>query len=522
MTTDFHSRRFLTILAGLTLLRLAWHFFLNPIGIMGDEAYNWDWGRHLAWGYYSKPPGSAWLHGLVGSASGNSLFAIKATSTLLAAGSTLFFFLTLRHLFHSRFAFWTALLYLLTPGQLMVSSILTADAQLLLYWNLALFAAVRLLFPKDPTAPTFGNFFLLFLALALGHLAKQMMLIQIPLLLLAVALIRPALFKNPLLYLAPLASLISLIPPLYWNSQNDWITVEHTAHHFESEDLSILDILERFGALLGLSAILLTPLAIPAIPRSLGLWFREKGKTDPKTLFLILYGALPFGIMFLMTLRQEVNPNWPAVYHGGVLALAATFSLAGWTARSPQSLSLLPLSKSWKFSLIFTTTFTAIIFVGFPAAELIFQVTPLKAQRRTYWGYPELSASVATHNPEGRNAIILCGHRDGASELAFNMPGQPEVHLWNEAERIGNQYDFWPGPEVETPALLIIERRSEPDTGEPTDRMKESFAKITFLAEYSLHPSREFPKFRVYQTSPLLSWPSPIASSRRESRQGKP
>lgn len=515
MTTDFHTRRFLFLLAGLTVLRLAWHFFLNPIGIMGDEAYNWDWGRHLAWGYYSKPPGSAWLHGLVGSLSGNSLFAIKATSTLLAAGSTLFFFLTLRHLFHARFAFWTALLYLLTPGQLIVSSILTADAQLLLYWNFALFATVRLLFPKDATAPTALNFFLLFLALALGHLAKQMMLIQIPLLLIAVALIRPALFRNRLLYLAPLASLVSLIPPLYWNSQHDWITVEHTAHHFEPEDLSILDILERFGALLGLSLILLTPLAIAAIPRSLALWFREKGKTDRKTLFLILYGALPFGIMFLMTLRQDVNPNWPAVYHGGVLALAATFSLAGWTARSPQSLSLLPLSKPWKFSLIFTTALSALVFIGFPAAEFVFKVTPLKAQRRTYWGYPELSLSVAAHNPDGSNAIILSGHRDGASELAFNMPSQPEVHLWNESDGIGNQYDFWPGPAVATPTLLIIEHHGEPEGGNPTDRMKESFDQIIFLAEYSLHPSREFPKFKVYQTSPLKSWPSPIASSRR-------
>ncbi|MGJ8726562.1 MAG: ArnT family glycosyltransferase [Roseibacillus sp.] len=499
------TRLFLVFLLGMTVFRLLWHALLNPMGIMGDEAYNWDWGRHLAWGYYSKPPGSAWLHGLVGFLSNDSLFAIKATATLLAGGSALLFFFTLRHVFTERFAFWVGLLYLLCPGQQMVSSILTADAQLLLYWNLALFATARILFPKESQSSNSLNFLLLFLALALGHLAKQMMLIQIPLLLMAVAWIRPTLFKNPLLYLVPIASLVSLIPPLYWNAQNDWITVEHTAHHFESEQFSLLAILERFGVLLLLSSILLTPLAVAAIPRSLRLWIRERRRIAPKTAFFILYGALPFAIMFTMTLRQDVNPNWPAAYHGGTLALAGIF----FAFRGEE------LTKAWRVSMRIAVATTALIVVGFPAAELLFKVTPLKAQRRTYWGYPELSAKISQHNPEGNHAIILRGHRDGASEFAFNMPGKPEVHVWNEKNRIAHQYDFWPGPDVGTPTLLIIERRRESSKATPSDRMRESFDDIEFLGEYGLHPSRDYPRFKVYRTSPLKSWPSPIESSRR-------
>ena len=175
----------------------------------------------------------------------------------------------------------------------MVSSILTADAQLLLYWNLALFATARLLFPKGNPSSNTLNFFLLFLALALGHLAKQMMLIQIPLLLMATGLHSAFSFQKPPPLSRALASLVSLLPPIYWNAQNEWITVEHTAHHFESEEFSILDILERFGVSPLLSAILLTPFAIAAIPRSLRLWIRERRKTDPKTVFFILYGLSP-------------------------------------------------------------------------------------------------------------------------------------------------------------------------------------------------------------------------------------
>lgn len=507
MSTVTLSRQFLYLLAGVTLLRLAWHLLLNPIGIMGDEAYNWDWGRHLAWGYYSKPPGSAWLHGLVGALSGDALFAMKATATLLASLSTLFFYLALRHLWGERFAFWIALVYLLTPGQLMVSSILTADAQLLCYWNLSLWALARIFFPKGDSARP-GDFFLLFVALALGHLAKQMMLIQLPLILLSAALFRRELYRNPLFYLAPLCSLISLVPPLYWNAQNDWITIEHTAHHFDSEDFSILDFLERFGALLGLSLILLTPLAVVAIPRSLKQWLSRKDSFSPERLFLILFGSLPFAVMFLMTLRQDVNPNWPGAYHAGTLALAGCFY--AFDSRGA-------LTRAWKWTVGASLVLTATVVVVFTFAEFFFTVTPAKAQRRTYWGYPELAASIASHDPEGRRAIILHGHRDGASELAFSMPGQPEVHVWNEGATISHQYDFWPGPEVGTRTLLIIERRKADRDGEPTEAMRKSFQDITFLAEYSLHPSRDYPRFRVYETSPIKWWPSPVASS----RQGK-
>ncbi|MDP0491538.1 MAG: glycosyltransferase family 39 protein [Verrucomicrobiota bacterium JB023] len=507
MTTN-STRFFLFWLGGITLLRLLWHLLLNPVGIMGDEAYNWDWGRHLAWGYYSKPPGSAWLHGLVNALSGGSLFAIKATSTLLAGLSTLFFYLTLRHLFGQRFAFWTGLLYLLAPGQLVVSSILTADAQLLCYWNLSLFAAVRILFPKEAAPPGWA-WAVLFVALALGHLAKQMMLVNIVLFLLATLLIRPALLRNPLTYLVPVLSLISLVPPLYWNSQHDWITFQHTAHHFEPDKFEIGGILERFGVLALLTAVLLNPLALAAIPMSLRRWISEKRAIAPKFLFLILYGPLPFAVMFLMTFRQDVNPNWPGAYHGGTLACAASLFLLTDPRANVRG-------KLFKFALIFPAALTTLVLLAFPLAETLFKVIPAaRAQNRTAWGFPELAREVASHDPDRRHAIILHGHRDVASQLAFNMPGQPEVHVWNEKPTINHQYDFWAGPEPGQPALVVIARKKKTSRGTPSEVMLQHLGPLEYLAEYDLHPSREYPRFRVYRTPSVTSWPSPVPGSRR-------
>ena len=43
----------LGVIAYFVMLRLAYSFFALPIG---DEAYCWMWGRHLALSYYDHPP----------------------------------------------------------------------------------------------------------------------------------------------------------------------------------------------------------------------------------------------------------------------------------------------------------------------------------------------------------------------------------------------------------------------------------------------------------------------------------
>ncbi|NIP98164.1 MAG: glycosyl transferase, partial [Akkermansiaceae bacterium] len=90
----------LRLVLGLTALRLLWHLF-TPIGLLGDEAYYWEWGRRFDWGYFSKPPLIGWLYGGIGHLTGDSLYAFKATATLLTGGGLWFFFLASRRVFGS-------------------------------------------------------------------------------------------------------------------------------------------------------------------------------------------------------------------------------------------------------------------------------------------------------------------------------------------------------------------------------------------------------------------------------------
>ena len=67
------ARALAAVLAAVVLLR-AVVMLASGAGLHVDEAQYWDWSRHLAWGYWSKPPGIA---------------ALIAASTWLAGDSVL-------------------------------------------------------------------------------------------------------------------------------------------------------------------------------------------------------------------------------------------------------------------------------------------------------------------------------------------------------------------------------------------------------------------------------------------------
>ena len=59
---DSKYQRSSLLLIGAVLLFRLLYAAIFPVNPVGDEAYYWDWGRQLDYGYYSKPPLIAWLY----------------------------------------------------------------------------------------------------------------------------------------------------------------------------------------------------------------------------------------------------------------------------------------------------------------------------------------------------------------------------------------------------------------------------------------------------------------------------
>ena len=165
-------RIFCSLFVVLVALRIL-YAILFPFDLSGDEAYYWDWGRSLSWGYFSKPPFIAWLMALAGWMGHNSDTGLRITAAMLGSGSVLMMYLLALRLFGSRAALWTVLLTIASPANVALNLILTIDAPLMFFWPLALLTFHLQIHDRDHRT-IWG--FLTMTALGLGLLTKQIMI----------------------------------------------------------------------------------------------------------------------------------------------------------------------------------------------------------------------------------------------------------------------------------------------------------------------------------------------------------
>ncbi|HYM90818.1 MAG TPA: glycosyltransferase family 39 protein [bacterium] len=129
-------RPLLTGLLGLTAIRLALAATL-PAG--DDEAYYWEWSRHLAAGYVDHPPAVAYLVWLAVRILGRTPFALHLVAVALAFATSLALWTLAREVLEREgAATWAVVLFSIIPV-FAAGSVLTApDGPLFLCWVLTL------------------------------------------------------------------------------------------------------------------------------------------------------------------------------------------------------------------------------------------------------------------------------------------------------------------------------------------------------------------------------------------------
>ncbi|MEM9283953.1 MAG: glycosyltransferase family 39 protein [Verrucomicrobiota bacterium] len=502
------SHRPAFIVIGLVLVFRLIYAALIPESPAGDEAYYWDWGRQLDYGYYSKPPFIAWLYAFVDWAGHGSLFAIRAASALFAALSLSLLYL-LATAMYDRVTGWAALLIgVAIPANSVLGFFLTIDAPLVACWSTALLAFWNYVDGKRRAA----SLVLLFVALGIGYLSKQMMMLfpafAIGFLLLSRET-RPLLKKGPL-WLVLFGSFVSLAPPLIWNARNEWITFKHTQHHFQKGtqvENVILERLEDFASFVGSQLGALSPIiGLTLFCVCLyGLKFIRKGNLRER--FLLTFGALPLLGMLILALRQQLEANWPAVFYMASIVLTAGF----YTGRV--SFAFPPQKwRNWlKPGLIFGFALSLFFYFGSFAFEAIGMAANKADPNRRMMGHATMAAEfqkIRSAQSEGEDLFLIAtGHRDNASHLAFALPDQPRVYLYNPWERINSQYDLWSKPEddglVGEDALILL-RNSDSLPGSFID----AFDTVSKVGEYQVDygADRVIPYF-VYRGKGYKNWP---------------
>jgi hypothetical protein len=321
----------------------------SPFNLLPDEAQYWSWSRHLAYGYFSKPPVIAWLISATTAVAGNDEWAVRMAAPLLHAATGIVVAYVGRALFNERVAFFSALVYATLPGVTFSGLVISTDVPLLFFWSLALLAIWQLY-----AQPNWRWAVVLGAAFGLGFLAKYAM--SYFLLGFAVFLIlgprerwRTA---ARYLALAMIVALAIIAPNVVWNASHGWATVGHTAanaHWGDKGGLHLMEALSFAGAQFGVFG----PILLVALIARLVLWRRDPPNTSER--FLIAFAVPVLVLMVLQSGISRAHANWAAVSY-----VAGAVLVVGWLERIKQPW---PVRISLILQLVVFFTFTT-IFAG--------------------------------------------------------------------------------------------------------------------------------------------------------------
>ncbi len=503
--TDRVVFTFLLLVAAFRLAYLWW----VPLGLVGDEAYYWDWSREPAWGYYSKPPMVAWLIAAATALGGHHPETIRTLAVVLNTGSLFFGYRLARDLFGAHTGAWFVAAVALAPAALAQNLIFTIDAPLLFCWSAGLWCFSRWLGAGEKSSRRRWGLALA-VCLGLGLLTKQMMAV-FPLLAalhLATSPEHRHRLRQPGFWGIVGLGAVSLVPLLVWNAHHGWIMIHHTAHHFEGAPFSWIEAVGRVAAFVvgevALTGFLIGLIAVFAATAAVRRMLRRELTAAERLLFWFSVPAIL--AMAGMALRQRVNLNWPLVFLPPLILLAVHWSLPG-----SHGHRRLRIGRWLKAGVGVSATLT-VIASAYPLAvqPLGLAGTKLDLTARLR-GWESLAAEVDSNLSLQRAGsaqpvfVLTVGHRYVTSQLAFHLAGNPSVMRWPSAPgRIDSQYEVWGGLEEHAGTNALIVHQVDARAPALPTELRAAFAAVEPLQTvrvplgagrervYELHLGRHF------------------------------
>ena len=409
--------------------------------LLPDEAYYWEWSRHLAAGYFDHPPAVAWLIAAGTALLGHTPIGVRLGSLIAGTGAIACVVAIARRLGGDEAGLRAAVLLLCMPLVIPGLAVATTDAPALFAIAAALLCIVIAL---DRTAEGAGStawWVAAGVAFGCGLLAKLTVGI-VGAAVGAAFFLRPSLrrqLRSPGPWIAVLAAGMIATPLIWWNAGHGWISVRFQLSHGLGAPTRG-SVLGRELSLVGSQFALVTPgiflLAVASARRALGRTAEGVGPAPDATdgrFLLAAVGTLVFAFFAYSAIRRPVEVNWPAPALIAVVPLVAASS--GLTLRR------------WFRPAIALGALLVVVAL----VQLTAPVFPLPARRdpvaRAYgW------ATLATAADSARGALTTDPPRivwlgadryQDAAEIAFNAPRHPLVFALNLGGR-RNQYDLWP------------------------------------------------------------------------------
>ena len=230
------------ILSFFILLKFGLQYFAIDSGyeLHRDEYLHLDIGNHLAWGYSSVPPVTAWISFLVLQL-GNAVFWVKFFPALFGALTVVIVWKAIEALKGNLFALILGSVCVIFSVLLRINTLYQPNSLEYLLWTLLLFAIIKYINSEHNKWIWVAAF-----SFAFGFLNKYNIAFLLLGLLPAILLTKQRkILVNKHFYLAILVSLIIISPNLVWQYNNDFPVI----HHLETLSSTQLVNVNRFDFL---------------------------------------------------------------------------------------------------------------------------------------------------------------------------------------------------------------------------------------------------------------------------------
>ena len=432
--------------------------YSSVVGLAGDEAYYWQWSRHLDWGYYDHPPMVAYLIAvgvhLVGHAElGVRLVTVVLSSTIL----WLVYRMTVEFavlspldaptgkLQPSTAGLWAVISLIVVPLFGVGGFLATPDIPVVFFWTLSIaqtWCAVR--------KPMTQNWVLLGLTLGLGMLSKYSMIILPMALIIVFAATHPGrrLLGTRGPWIAAGIAILVCTPHIIWLIQHDFSSVLFQLDHgFSAPLINGQHNVETrtFTRFLVGQAGVVSPILfllymwalgsmVAILTKRHGQRSRHGATAEIIPWLLVMPAILTFFAFALASFFAKPQTNWPAAAYP-TLSIFLGLMLAGRTGNSGVTKAL-----AWA-SVGFATVITSFAHIEAASPILPFGNSVFdKLQEKkdlAIW----LDARRA-ESAEKRSAAVLTENYRLASLLAFYLSDHPRTDAPYESGS-GAQYTLW-------------------------------------------------------------------------------
>lgn len=439
-------RRGLLVLAAI---RVA---FAVLVPVTPEEAYHWNFGRHLDWCYYDHPPMIAWAIRLGCLFFGDTPLGIRFVPLLFALGTAALVARLARRLYGESAAGKALLLVSIEPVLFLASGGGYPDSPLVFFWALAMTLVWEALETGRgrlwiAAGAALGGMGLSKYTGAFFGLAVLLHLVTSP---------RDRKWlATPWPYLACGVALAVMAPVFYWNATHDW-----ASFRFQGVERIKDSRPSRFGGFtyLGQQVAAAVPLTLPLAVVAIREAWRSRR-------FFFWCFAPMVGFFFFVAFWRVVHLMWPLPAYLGL-----TVVMAGATGRVAE---FYERRRRWVIGAA-----AAVLVLGMVHVALFL---PWFSPIQGLYGWDQAAArakELRAGMPEGTFYLGLGRKYVASSQLAYRLRAPFEVHGKHLVGDEGLQYRYWADPKSVAGRDAVVVLEDSDRTSASLQMLRASFSSV--------------------------------------------